>query len=570
MDDLLTILLAAAAGVYLLASGWLFVFGSNLTFLSVVATRGGRRRDEPGSPTADGETSTGGNDPASVTVLWPSVTVQLPIFNELYVAERVVRAAAELDYPADRLHIQVLDDSTDETSVLIGVVVDELRQRGVNIDHLHRSDREGYKAGALAAGLAVSDSELVAVFDADFLPPADFLRRTVGHFATDERLAFVQTRWGHLNGEFSWLTRLQSLAIDGHFMVEQAARRHRGYWFNFNGTAGIWRRAAIDDAGGWTSDTLTEDLDLSYRAHLRGWHGHFRGDIEVPSELPAQMSSFRRQQHRWARGSIECARKLLPAVWRADASIGTRFQATMHLTAYGVHLLLFTLALLYPLIVLAGARYPGVSTLFGVGYLFALSSLTPAVFFLAGQRLLGRRWWRSIGPVLAVTVLGSGMMVNTVRAVFQIRTRPNPAFERTAKYGLATEPPVDDGPPAALGSESDSSVGAATANRWTHQRYQLDVDRIVIAEAALALYSIGSVMLAVANGNWGIAAYASVFATGLTMVVGLTLGQGIAVRRSSRARHRRMAAEAQRWSGRPAADDEAKEPSAATIAPRSA
>ncbi|MEM8923980.1 MAG: glycosyltransferase [Actinomycetota bacterium] len=508
-----TVGLVAAAGFYLLISGLLFVFGSNLTFLALTVLR-----RKGGGTDGAGDDATIAAASGQEDAAWPTVTVQLPIYNELYVAQRLIRTAAAIDYPADRLHLQVLDDSTDETATLVAGVVAELRQRGVAIDHLHRNDRRGYKAGALAAGLARSSAELVAVFDADFLPPADFLRRTVGHF-TDPDLAFVQTRWGHLNGGYSWLTRLQSLAIDGHFMVEQEARRHRRYWFNFNGTAGIWRRTAIDDAGGWTADTLTEDLDLSYRAHLRGWHGHYRSDVEVPSELPAQMSSFRRQQHRWARGSIECAIKLLPSVWRADATFGVRFQATMHLLAYGVHLLLFALALIYPLVVLAGARFPGVSTLFGAGYLFAWSSLTPGVFFLTGQRRLGRRWWRQIGPVIAVTVLGSGLMVNTARAVLQLRTRPNPEFERTAKFGLAGAASVDD--------------------RLAHRRYQLDLDRIIYLELALAAWCVVAARLAVAEGNWGILIYASIFATGLTMVVGLTVGQAIAVHRGRSARRRR-------------------------------
>ncbi len=500
----LDVLLAAGGGLYLVISALLFVFGSNLILLSaVVWRRGGWAR-----PTT-----------VALGVDAPRVTVQLPIYNELYVAPRIIGAACRLDYPADRLQIQVLDDSTDETAVLVRQTVATWRADGVDIELIQRNDRSGYKAGALQKGMETATGEFVAVFDADFDPPANFLTEKVPHFA-DPNLAFVQARWGHVNRDYSWITRLQSLAIDGHFMVEQAARGHRGYWFNFNGTAGIWRTAAIADAGGWTHDTLTEDLDLSYRAHLAGWRGHYRGDLEVPGEVPAQMSSFRRQQHRWARGSLECARKLLPSVWRSDASAATRFQATMHLSAYTIHLLLLALAVIYPIVVLAADRFSGLSTLFGLGYFFALSAVAPAVFFSAGQRHLRPRWWLELPRMLAVTVIGSGLMINTSRAAVQIFTRPNPEFERTAKFGIIEAEPV--------------------GRSWTQKRYQLDLDRIVYAEALLGLYCFATAWLAFTKGNWGIMIYAVVFGSGLLSVVVITVGQAIAVYRSRSARAGRV------------------------------
>ena len=286
---MLDLLFVPAALLYLAILLALFVFGLNFLYLTWVALRS--------------STET----PRSVTpVDWPAVTVQLPIFNELYVAERLVAAAVALDYPSGKLEIQVLDDSTDETVALMAVAVARWRATGVDIRHVRRGARTGYKAGALAYGLQLAQSELVALFDADFVPPSDFLRRAVPVLLADPGLAFVQARWGHINPAFSVLTRLQALAIDGHMAIEQFARWRAGQWFNFNGTAGLWRCAALVDAGGWSHQTLTEDLDISYRAFLRGWRAAFLRDLECPAEVPVSFNAYRRQQHRWARGSFEC------------------------------------------------------------------------------------------------------------------------------------------------------------------------------------------------------------------------------------------------------------------------
>ncbi|MEM7272827.1 MAG: TIGR04282 family arsenosugar biosynthesis glycosyltransferase [Actinomycetota bacterium] len=516
IGPLVDVVLVVAGTLYLAATLVLFVLGTNLIVLSVIAWRHGRATSATSSP-VPARTGRG-----AVTV--PAVTVQLPIYNELYVAERVIRAAAALDHPPDRLQIQVLDDSTDETSSLIADVVAELAADGVDIVHLRRTERVGYKAGALADGMRTATGEFIAIFDADFVPDPDFLRRTLHEF-DDPSVAFVQGRWGHLNRDYSIITRLQSLAIDAHFLVEQAARRHRGFWFNFNGTAGVWRAEAIEDAGGWTADTLTEDLDLSYRAHLRGWRGRYREDVVVPGELPDHVAGFRRQQHRWARGSLEVAVKLLPAVWRSPTSVLTRFQATTHLTAYSIHLLLALLALLYPLVVILGQRVGGYDTLYGLGYLFAISSLAPGIFFITGQRQLGRPWPRDLGRILAVTVLGSGLMLNTVRAAVQIRTRPNPEFERTAKYGVRSDAaPVGD----TVRAEAEGR------RRWGGRRYLLGFDRIVFGEVVLGAYAAASAVLAARNQSWGILLYATVFAAGLWSLAAITVWQSVAIRRSRR------------------------------------
>ncbi|MEM7323666.1 MAG: glycosyltransferase family 2 protein, partial [Actinomycetota bacterium] len=398
-----------------------------------------------------------------------------------------------------------------ETAQLIAETVQRLAADGIDIVHHHRTDRTGYKAGALAAGMATATGEFVAVFDADFVPEPDFLLRVIGEF-DDPEVAFVQGRWCHLNRNHSPITKLQALAIDAHFLVEQTARRQRGFWFNFNGTAGVWRAAAIHDAGGWTADTLTEDLDLSYRAHLRGWRGRYRADVAVPGELPYHVAGFRRQQHRWARGSLECARKLLPAVWRSPATALTKFEATTHLTAYGIHLLLFVIALLYPLIVAGGARIGGYGTLYGLGYVFALSSLAPGIFFITGVYRSKRPVVREAPRVLLASILGSGLMLNTVRAAAQIVTEPNPEFERTAKFGTAAE---------------------QNAKRDTRRsgRYLLGLDRIVIGEVLFGLYCTYAAVVAAQERNWGIVLYATVFAAGLLSLAAITVYQAAAVRR---------------------------------------
>jgi len=244
----------------------------------------------------------------------PRVTVQLPIFNEMYVADRLIDAVCELDYPSDLLEIQVLDDSTDETTSIAALAVRRHAARGADIRYLHRVDRTGYKAGALEAGLAEATGEFIAIFDADFIPPKDFLKRTLPYFGTDSRIGMVQARWGHINQDYSLLTKIQSILLDAHFVLEHGARNRSGCFFNFNGTAGVWRREAIGSAGGWQHDTLTEDLDLSYRAQLAGWRFVFLPDVVSPAEVPVEMNSFKSQQHRWAKGSIQTCMKLLPRI----------------------------------------------------------------------------------------------------------------------------------------------------------------------------------------------------------------------------------------------------------------
>lgn len=517
---LVYIAVVAIAILYGAASLSLFAFGTNLYLMSVRVRRKGKVEETPGPQL----------DIADEDL--PIVTVQLPVFNELYVAERIIEACAEFDYPADKLQIQVLDDSTDETSLIIERACARVEKRGVWIEHLKRTDRVGYKAGALAAGLETAAGEYVAIFDADFVPESDFVRRTLAHFDADN-VAFVQARWGHLNRDHSWLTKLQALTIDGHFLVEQSGRGQAGYWFNFNGTCGVWRVAAIEDAGGWKADTLTEDLDLSYRAYLAGWTARFAEEIVVPGEVPAQLTGFRRQQHRWARGSIQCAWRLLPQVWRTKERLPVKIQATLHLCAYFIQLLLLALVLLYPAVVWAGVQFPRFSTLFGAGYLLALTSLAPTVFFIVGSWRNSRSPLKDFPRILLTSVVGAGLMVNTARAALQIFTRPNPSFERTPKFGLSAE--AEDG-----------------KRSWLSKRYQIRPDRIVFAELAVGAYSIFSAWVAWRFDNIGVFVYSLIFGAGVLSVAAATILHGVSIRVGRRRRDTAIRGENERITDRPA------------------
>ncbi|RMH87206.1 MAG: glycosyltransferase, partial [Calditrichaeota bacterium] len=276
---------------------------------------------------------------------WPRVTVQLPIYNERYVVKRLLKAVANLDYPREKLHIQVLDDSTDDTVKLTARLVEMLRRKGFRIEHIRRPNRVGFKAGALAYGMDHSTSEYFAIFDADFVPQPDFLKQTIPYLL-QPGIGMVQTRWGHINRNYSLLTRLQAILLDAHFIIEHLSRNRSGRFFNFNGTAGVWRRQAILDAGGWQHDTLTEDLDLSYRAQIAGWRFIFLPHVVAPAELPAEMNAYKTQQHRWAKGAVQTALKLIPSIWRSDYPFYIRLEAIIHLCNNFAYLLMAVPAVL--------------------------------------------------------------------------------------------------------------------------------------------------------------------------------------------------------------------------------
>lgn len=365
----------------------------------------------------------------------PRIATQIPLYNEANVAERAIRAAAAIDYPTELHEIQVLDDSDDETRRIVDRVAGELRDRGHDIAVLRRSDRSGFKAGALAVGLTQTDAEFVAIFDADFVPPPTFLRHTLPFFLADSRLGIVQARWGHLNPGDSPLTQAQAIGIDGHFMVEQSARAFNGLFMNFNGTAGIWRRRAIMDAGGWSADTLTEDLDVSYRAQLAGWRTHFLAELEVPGELPASLAAFKSQQFRWAKGSIQTARKLLGPILRSDASAWMKTQAALHLTHYAIHPLMLLVALLaWPVMVNFPIDLPP-KWIAALAVLLAFVVLAPNVVYLASQRTLHRDWCWRLRWLPVLTCLGIGLAVNNARAVIEGLFGQTGEFIRTPKRG---------------------------------------------------------------------------------------------------------------------------------------
>ena len=411
-------------GLYFVVLAGLSVYGAHRGYLLYLYTNG-RRTGPPPRPEA--------------YAVPPRLTVQLPVFNEAYVVERLIEAVARLRYPRERFEVQLLDDSTDETSRIARLAVERWRARGLAIGYRSRAVRTGYKAGALAEGLRAATGELIAVFDADFMPPPDFLERAVGVFA-DPRVGMVQARWGHANRRYSLLTRLQALLLDGHFVLEHGGRQRGGCFFNFNGAAGIWRRAAIESAGGWQQDTLTEDLDLSYRAQLAGWRFVFLPDVVAPAELPIEMSAFKSQQHRWAKGSIQTCRKVLPAVLRADVPLRVKAEAFMHLTANFNYLLVLALCLLIlPALVARTASGEAQRLLLVDAAVFGLAAVSIVTFYGVSQREVGGRWWARLRDLPAMVALGLGLSVNNALAVLEALSGPTGEFRRTPKYGARSE-----------------------------------------------------------------------------------------------------------------------------------
>jgi cellulose synthase/poly-beta-1,6-N-acetylglucosamine synthase-like glycosyltransferase len=366
---------------------------------------------------------------------WPRVTVQLPVYDERYVAERLLDAAAALDYPSGRLEIQVLDDSTDATSELVARRAEALRERGLDVVHLRRTNRDGFKAGALQNGLLHAKGDLLAIFDADFVPPPSFLRDMVPYL-NDPGVGMVQARWRHLNQDFSVLAQAQAISLDGHFAIEHAAREAGGRFFTFNGTAGVLRRRCIEEAGGWQWDTLTEDLDLSYRAQLRGWRFVFASDVGCPAELPVEMNAFKAQQYRWVKGSIQVARKALPSIWRAALPWRVKVEATFHLTTNVAYVLLLLVSILaYPVVV---ARMEARSLLFTIvdATLFLAASIPAIVYFAVAQRETRADWRRQLRFVPFVLSLGLGLAVNNTRAVVTGLWGGASDFQRTPKFRI--------------------------------------------------------------------------------------------------------------------------------------
>jgi cellulose synthase/poly-beta-1,6-N-acetylglucosamine synthase-like glycosyltransferase len=364
----------------------------------------------------------------------PRVTIQLPVFNEEYVIERLITSVCAIEYPRDLLEVQVLDDSTDDTCGIARRVVERMRAAGTDVVYIHRTDRTGFKAGALANGQKLAKGEFVAVFDADFVPAPDFLVRTVPFFV-DNKVGMVQVRWGHLNRELSALTQAQSILLDAHFMIEHTARNRSGCFFNFNGTAGIWRKNAIVDAGGWQHDTLTEDLDLSYRAQLKGWQFIFLPEVVSPAEVPEDMNAFKTQQHRWAKGSIQTARKLLPTILKADLPFKVKREAFFHLTNNMAYLVVIVVALLMPLSMIVRFQHGLYATLWLDFPFFVAATLSVTAFYVATQREMGVNGWARLKFLPFLMALGVGMAINNTKAVVEALFKMESGFARTPKTG---------------------------------------------------------------------------------------------------------------------------------------
>jgi cellulose synthase/poly-beta-1,6-N-acetylglucosamine synthase-like glycosyltransferase len=407
----------------------------------------------------------------------PRVTVQLPLYNEMYVTERLLESVSQIRYPRELLEIQVLDDSTDETCAIAAAAVERYRSEGFDVHYIHRADRRGFKAGALEHGLSTATGEFVLVFDADFIAPADILEKTLGHFV-DPKVGMVQVRWGHINRDYSLLTQVQSILLDGHFILEHGGRNRGARFFNFNGTAGVWRREVIKDAGGWQHDTLTEDLDLSYRAQSRGWRFVYLQDVVSPAEIPVEMNAFKSQQHRWAKGSIQTCKKLLPQILASPLPLSVKVEAAFHLTANFAYPLMVILTLL---------MFPAMVIRYNMGWyemmfvdvpLFLGATLSVCSFYLVSQReIFGDAWKRRLKYVPAVLSMGIGLSVNNAKAVIEAVLGQESPFTRTPKYRV--ESAGDD---------------------WKQRRYRGNLTFVPYVELALGLYCTVMAYYAVANG----------------------------------------------------------------------
>ena len=442
-------------------------------------------------------------EPAAYFSELPRVTVQLPIFNEQYVVDRLLDAICKLEYPREKLDIQLLDDSTDETVEVARALVERHAALGHPVYYLHRDNRSGFKAGALEEGLKTSKGEFVAIFDADFVPPPDFLLKCIHHF-TDPKIGMVQTRWTHINRTYSLLTEVEAILLDGHFVLEHSGRARSGVFFNFNGTAGMWRRGAIDEAGGWQHDTLTEDTDLSYRAQLKGWKFLYLQDVECPAELPVEMTAFKTQQARWAKGLIQVAKKTLPKVFASDVPRAVKVEAWYHLTAN----------LSYPLmIVLSVLLMPAMIIRSWQGYiqmmlidlpLFMASTMSLSTFYLVSQKeLFPGRWWKAIPYVPFLMALGVGLTITNTRAVMEALFGVKTAFARTPKYRVKQK-----------GEASKAKV------------YRKRLGFVPWIELAIGTYFAGTVWYAVTTENYLTVPFLVLFVFGYWYTGLLSLLQG--------------------------------------------
>ena len=477
---------AIAFTLYLAASAGLLLYGLNCYVLLRLFSK---KSKEAHARHLLAERAWEENHPPGISTGLPKITTQLPLYNEYNVAERAIRAIAAFDYPSDLHQIQVLDDSDDETRALVDTVAAELREKGVWIDIVRRERRQGYKAGALADAMPAAHGEFIAIFDADFVPEPDFLRKLLPHFS-DDRTGLVQARWAHLNRDTSLLTRAQSIGIDGHFAIDQTARSTNHLFLNFNGTAGLWRRSAIEDSGGWTSDTLTEDLDLSYRAQLKGWHLEYVPHVTAPAELPETYSAFKSQQFRWAKGSIQTAMKHLPQIFRSDRPLFAKIQSIFHLCNYLAHPLMLLVALLaLPSLHFLGGEIPRIwLIIFAIPLIVA--ALGPSILYTISLRHFYPDDWKSRILLLpALVLVGFGICISNTRAILEALLGIKSGFIRTPKRG--------------------SKVSKS---------YNPVANMIPFLEIAAAIYCTITLFFYLRSDNPGIAPFLALYIAGFTLV----------------------------------------------------
>lgn len=433
----------------------------------------------------------------------PRVTVQLPVYNEMYVVKRLIEASCSIDYPKELLDIQVLDDSTDETTAVARECVKEYRGKGFDIQHIRRENREGFKSGALAYGLRSAKGEFIMVFDADFVPKADILRKTI-HYFTDASIGMVQTRWTYINRDYSLLTRIQSIMLDGHFVIEHTARNWSGRFFNFNGTAGVWRKEAIATAGGWQHDTLTEDLDLSYRAQLKGWKFVYLKDETSPSEIPVDINAFKSQQNRWAKGSIQTAKKLLIPILRSNLPLKVKVEAFFHLTNNMSYLLMLLLSLL---------MYPSMVARINIGWFQMLVTDVPfllvattgiSFFYLCSQKEAYKDWKSRLIYMPMLMSLGIGLSVNNSKAVLEALFNRETEFKRTPKYRIEGK-----------------------KDRWIEKKYRGEINFLVLVELFLGIYFTFNIYFAYINKIYISIPFLMIFQVGFFYVAFLSIYQVI-------------------------------------------
>ncbi|MEI6613380.1 MAG: cellulose synthase family protein, partial [Chrysiogenales bacterium] len=417
--------------------------------------------------------------PEGLFAALPKVTIQLPMYNEMYVAERLIDAVVKMDYPRELLEIQVLDDSTDETVAIASRRVNYYKDQGLDISYLHRQNRKGYKAGALEEGMKVAKGEFIAVFDADFIPHKHFLMNTI-HFFTAPQVAMVQMRWSHLNRNFSLITKLQSIFLDGHFVIEHTARNRSGRFFNFNGTAGIWRKTAIADGGGWEHDTLTEDLDLSYRTQMKGWQFIYLPDHSVPAELPVDIVAFKAQQHRWAKGSIQTAKKLLPKIFKAALPLHVKVEAFFHLAANMAYLLMVPLSIsILPVVILRRDLNWNQIVIYDVP-LFLMATASVSAFYIVSQKELYSDWTSTFKYLPLLMGLGIGLSVNNSFAVLEALRNKESEFVRTPKFGIEK-----------------------SNDNWGAKKYKGNKKILIpLVELILGFYFTVAVIICISEGIW--------------------------------------------------------------------